>query len=85
MSGIKTGKYAIENRLPYEKTRIEEVRVLIQQGVNPLNVTLSTNSGYTRLTINDVANYLEFYSVPFSGVVNSFTLEGDNNERRIAI
>ena len=84
-NGISRMSYSIENRLPYEKTRIEEVRRAIMDHMDPLTIVISSGGCDSRITIKDVANYFECYKVPFELTLSSFRLDGDLNVSRRSI
>jgi hypothetical protein len=84
MSLLRTA-YSIENKQPFKMARVQEVKALIEAGVDPLTVTISTSGGGIRLGVNDVANYMEYYAVPFDRTVQSFELVGEQNERTALI
>lgn len=81
-SPLKSGRYPIETRRPYEQRRIEEIKSIIEDGYNPFGVVLGTSGGQVRFTPADVANYFEHYNIPFKAVLRSFQLGGPNHERR---
>lgn len=67
-----------------EKTRIEEVKQLIAQGINPLTVSINAGGGAYKLTADDLANFVEFYGVPFGCTLSCFGLKevGKDVERQ---
>lgn len=60
----------------FEKQRIDEVKELIDRGVDPLTVSIASMGGEYRLTFEDVANYRQHYNIPFNLTVSCFRVTG---------
>lgn len=85
MMDRRTYSYPIERRLPFERRRIEEVREFVEQGINPLHITICSSNGAYNIINRDVANYFEQYRVPFDASVSCFQLIGEGNAKRLRI
>lgn len=80
---MRTYSYPIERRLPFEKNRIEEIHELVEQGCNPLSITICSGNECRDISDRDVANYCEQYRVPFEATVSCFELVGEDHAERL--
>ncbi len=75
MRNLARGRHA--ERTPFEMQRIKLIEELVADKINPLEITISSSGGETKLTHDDVANYIEHTNRSFNVVASAVRLEGE--------
>ncbi|WP_422661692.1 hypothetical protein ACK8P5_26585 (plasmid) [Paenibacillus sp. EC2-1] len=62
----------------YNEKRVKEIKLLIEQGVDPLTVTLCDTGGCIQIGCADLAEYAEYTGGPFTYTATAFGWNGDD-------
>lgn len=69
-------------RTPFERRRVEEIRAIYKDGLNPFEVVVHASGGSYAYTHSDIANYLEQTSVPYALTLSAHDLKEQTGKNK---